>query len=172
VVLGKGISAGLLPLSAVVATEAIYEGFLGEVAEFRAFYFGQTFAGNPLATAVAKRSLELFTERAILESLPGRIAAFQHALQAEIAPLSAVFEVRSLGLMTGIELTRTPGQHDPFPTETLAAWRVIHRARELGLIIRPLGNVVVLMPAVSMPEEELLRLVRVTAQAIRETLGE
>lgn len=171
-VLGKGLSGGYAPISAALATEAIFEGFLGEPEELRTFFFGQTFSGNPLAARVSLANLELFASNALMEQVQGRISHFREKLQERLAPLSHVAEVRSLGVMTGIELTKEPGTWVPYPANSLAGVRVTREARKRGAVIRPLGNVVVLMPPLAMEEEDLTRLVDSTSDAIVGALGE
>jgi len=156
--LAKGLTGGYLPLAATLATERIYEGFLGEHEEFRTFFHGHTYTGNPLACAAALATLDVFREERTLERLEGRIRLLGELL----APLEghpAVVEVRRRGLMVGIELAEHP----------LAA-RIGHQvaleARRRGAIIRPLGDVLVLMPPLSISNEDLTRLVGITAEAV------
>ena len=156
--LAKGISGGYLPLAATLATEAVYEGFLGEFEEFRTFFHGHTYTGNPLACAAALATLDVFEEEGTLERLQHTIALLGELLD----PLEAhpmVREVRSCGLMTGIELVA-----HPLPQRI--GHRVAMEARRMGAIIRPLSDVVVLMPPLSISEQDLRRLVEITGQAI------
>jgi adenosylmethionine-8-amino-7-oxononanoate aminotransferase len=171
-VLGKGLTGGMLPMSAVLATEQLFEGFLGDPEESCALYYGQTFAGNPLACAAALASLRLFHTHQLLEHLPERIAFYEAELAAHLLPLEHVEQVRTLGLMTGIELTQKKGGFNPYSPASRASWKVVLEARKRGVVIRPLGNVIILMPAVSLPKAELARLVTVTGEAIRAALGE
>ena len=101
-----------------------------------------------------------------------RIAHLSAELNQYIRPLSHVLEVRQSGLMVGIELTKLPGKIAPYPVQELAGIRITREARELGAVIRPLGNVMILMPALAMNEVETTRLVRITAEAIMKSLGE
>ena len=157
----KGLTGGYLPLAATLTTERVYEGFLGRFEEFRTFFHGHTYTGNPLACAAAIATLETFETERTLERLPSRIACLSQALSERVAPLPGVAEVRQRGLMVGIELAGG----DP-------ALRLGHRvtmaARERGAIVRPLGDVIVLMPAPAMAEDELTRLVAITGNAIAE----
>jgi len=171
-VIGKGLSAGYLPISAACASEQIFSGFLGEPEKGKTFFFGQTFSGNPLAAKVAAANLDYFAKNRVLEKLPQRIAHFARELRAKAACLSHVFEVRSFGLMAGIELTKTPGTWIPYALNERAGSRIVAAARNKGAIIRPLGNVMVLMPALAMNEEQLSRLVNIAVQAVAEALGE
>src|SRR5215208_2821175 len=154
----KGITGGYLPLAATLATEEIYEGFLGRFEELRTFFHGHTYTGNPLACAAALASLEVFEEERTLERLERKIELLGELLEP-IAARAEVAEVRRRGFMTGIELARQP----------LAArmgHQVTLQARRRGAVIRPLGDVVVLMPPLSISEGELTRLVAITADAI------
>ena len=155
--LAKGITGGYLPLAATLATEQIYEGFLGEFEEFRTFFHGHTYTGNPLACAAALATLDVFEEERTLERLRQDRAARRAARAARRAP--AVREVRRVGFMVGIELARAAarGAH---------GHQVTLEARRRGVIIRPLGDVVVLMPPLAIAEADLRRLVEITAEAI------
>jgi len=156
--LGKGLTGGYLPLAATLTTERVYEGFLGEHEEFRTFFHGHTFTGNPLACAAGIASLEAFEREQTLLRLQPKIRLLGERL-GEIAAMPEVAEVRGRGFMVGIDL----GEHDP-------ALRLGHRvtleARERGAIIRPLGDTVVLMPPLAISKSELARLASITAEAI------
>ena len=171
-VLGKGLSGGYAPISAAAATEKIFQGFLGDPGSLNTFFFGQTFSGNPLAASAGRASLDLFSSSGIMAKLPSRIAHFSKELAKHLAGLSHVYEVRSCGLMVGIELTKTPGSWEPYQPDERAGLRIVAEARKRGAVIRPLGNVVVLMPALAMEEKDLSRLVEITADSIKEALGE
>src|SRR3954470_22470181 len=134
----KGLTGGYLPLAATLTTERIYEGFLGEFHEFKTFFHGHTYTGNPLACAAALATLDVFEHERTLEPLPLKAALLGALLEAQVAPLSAVREVRRRGFMVGIEL-------DGFEVEARMGHQVTLAARERGAIIRPLGDVVVLM---------------------------
>jgi adenosylmethionine---8-amino-7-oxononanoate aminotransferase len=170
-VLGKGLSAGYLPISAAVTTEKIFSGFTGEISEGKTFFYGQTFAGNPLAAACAVANLDYFESSKVLESLSDKIRIYQQALTEMIFPLSHVDEIRVSGLMTGIELTKIPGVREAYPSSELVGHKIVKEARKRGVIIRPLGNVMVLMPAIAMPEKDLIKLVQVTAESISAVCG-
>jgi adenosylmethionine---8-amino-7-oxononanoate aminotransferase len=156
--LAKGLTGGYMPLAATLTTERIYEGFLGGPEEGRTFFHGHTYTGNPLACAAALASLEAFETERTLERLQPKIELLGELLKP-VAAMPAVAEVRRCGTMVGIDL----GEHDP-------ALRLGHRvtleARKRGAVIRPLGDVVVLMPPLSISEAELRRLVEITAEAI------
>jgi adenosylmethionine-8-amino-7-oxononanoate aminotransferase len=157
--LGKGLTGGYLPLAATLTTEKVYEGFLGAPEEGRTFFHGHTFTGNPLACAAALANLEAFEREHTLLRLQPKIRLL-HELLESIAEMGEVAEVRGRGFMVGIDL----GEHD-------SALRLGHRvtleARRRGAIIRPLGDVVVLMPPLSISKPDLTRLVWITRESIR-----
>lgn len=169
-ILGKGLSAGYLPISAAVATEEVFLAFCGQTNEHKTFYYGQTFAGNPLAAATACANLDLFETTKLLEKLPQKIEYFHQLLDSHILPLPNVCEVRKSGFMIGIELTKSAGEKVPFAPNELAGHRIVLEARRRGLIIRPLGNVIVLMPALAIEENALEKIVKITAEAIDKVL--
>ena len=156
--LAKGITGGYLPLAATLATERIYEGFLGEFEELRTFFHGHTYTGNPLACAAALATLDLFDEERTLERLAPKIELLGELLRP-LAAHPAVREVRRRGFMTGIELAE-------FPLSLRMGHRVTLEARRRGAIVRPLGDVVVLMPPLSIAEADLRRLVAIVADAV------
>jgi adenosylmethionine-8-amino-7-oxononanoate aminotransferase len=160
----KGLTGGYLPLAATLATERIYEGFLGEFQQFRTFFHGHTYTGNPLACAAALATLAVFEEEDTLAALAPKLELLGELLDEQVAPLSTVADVRRLGTMVGIELTA-------FPLEARMGHQVTLAARERGAIVRPLGDVIVLMPPLSITEDELRRLVAITAEAIAVATG-
>jgi adenosylmethionine-8-amino-7-oxononanoate aminotransferase len=158
--LAKGISGGYLPLAATLVTEEIYQAFLGESNEGRTFYHGHTYTGNPVACAAALASLDVFEQEHVLERLQGRIKQLQVGL-ARIRPLPLVADVRSYGLVAGIELARNKDLQTPFPAEMKMGVRVIQEARKRGVMLRPLGDVLVIMPPLAISEQELALLLEV-----------
>jgi adenosylmethionine---8-amino-7-oxononanoate aminotransferase len=162
--LGKGLTGGYLPLAATLATERIYDGFLAAYEEYRTFFHGHTYTGNPLACAAALATLEVFEEERTLERLGPKIALLERLLADTVAPLPAVAEIRQRGFMVGIELAG-------FEPADRVGHQVTLAARERGAIIRPLGDVIVLMPPLSIEAAELERLVDITAAAIAQATG-
>ncbi len=157
--LAKGISGGYLPLAATLATEEIYEGFLGAPSQSRTFFHGHTYTGNPLACAVALASLDVFEQERTLERMAPKIELLGELLAA-VEAMPEVAEVRWRGFMVGIDL----GPHDP---DLRLGHRVTQEARERGAIVRPLGDTIVLVPPLAISEEELRELLRITTEAIR-----
>jgi adenosylmethionine-8-amino-7-oxononanoate aminotransferase len=157
--LGKGLTGGYLPLAATLTTDAVYEGFLGAADELRTFFHGHTFTGNPLGCAAAIASLEAFESESTLLRLQPKIRLLGELL-TEVAEMDQVAEVRGRGFMVGIDL----GERDP---ALRLGHRVVLAARERGVIIRPLGDTIVLMPPLAISKADLTRLVEITAASIR-----
>ncbi|ACY19356.1 adenosylmethionine--8-amino-7-oxononanoate transaminase [Haliangium ochraceum] len=164
--LAKGITGGYLPLAATLATEEVYSAFLGEHTDYKAFYHGHTYTGNPVACAAALASLDLFQSDRVFEVLPGKIALLERLLGGQVSGLPHVGDVRQCGLMVGIELVAERATQTAFPGERRMAARVCERARAHGVIVRNLGDVVVLMPPLSATDEDLELLVKAVAQSI------
>src|SRR5262245_28028239 len=166
--IAKGITGGYLPLAPTLATEDVFAAFLAPYEDFRAFFHGHTYTGNALACAVALASLDVFRVERTLERLAPKIAHLAERLAADVAPLSHVGEVRQQGFMVGIELVAERASRTPYPATARIGQRVVRAARARGVVIRPLGNVIVLMPPLAIAAAELERLVDVTRDAIRE----
>lgn len=162
----KGITGGYLPLSATLATEEVYRAFLGDYTEFKAFFHGHTYSANPLASAAALANLEIFREEDTLGKLKEKIGQLADGL-GKIAGLTHVGDVRQCGFMVGIELVQDRGTKEPYPLAEKRGICVCLAAREKGVLIRPLGNVIVLMPPLSITSSELNKLCRVVRDCIR-----
>lgn len=151
----KGITGGYLPLATTLTTDKIYNAFLGEG---KTFYHGHTYTGNPLGCAAALANLEIFKKEKILQKLQPKISLLTKLLE-RIQRFEIVREVRQLGLMAGIEL-KGAGYGDQ------VGHQVILEARKRGAILRPLGNVIVLMPPLSISARQLTQLVTITRESI------
>lgn len=163
----KGLSGGYLPLAATLATDAIYESFLGPFESKRTFFHGHSYTGNALACAAALASLRLFDEERTLEHAVAMAARLAQGL-ASVAELAHVGEVRQRGLMIGIELVKDRKTKEEFDYALRVGHRVALAARARELLLRPLGNVVVLMPPLSIAPSEVDFLVEGVRDAIRE----
>jgi adenosylmethionine-8-amino-7-oxononanoate aminotransferase len=164
--IAKGITAGYLPLAATLTTEEIYRGFLAEYGEMRTFFHGHTYTGNPLACAAANASLDLFKKEDTLKKLQPKIALLSRAL-TRMNGLKHVGEIRQKGFMVGIELVRDRKTKEPYPLEQKIGVGVTLECRRHGLIIRPLGNVIVLMPPLAISKRELKRMAEIVYGAIK-----
>lgn len=159
--LGKGVTGGYLPLSAVLATEAVYEAFLGTPSSGHTFFHGHTYTGNPLACAAAIANLELMAQRDTVAS-GARAGERLGSLLAPLAELDGVVDIRRCGTMTGIEVA---------PRHERTGFEVCRKARENGVLIRPLGDVVVLMPPLAIGDEDLDLLGSVVVDAVTKVVG-
>lgn len=164
--LAKGLTGGYLPLAATLCTEEIFRCFMGSPAEQRTFFHGHTYTGNPLACAAALASLDVFTRDRVLENVPKLAASLGRLLSSAFATHPHVREIRQRGLMVGIEIG--PTRTTSYPPEQTMGARICKRARDYGVILRPLGDVIVLMPPLSIKNGELVQLVAATARAINE----
>jgi adenosylmethionine---8-amino-7-oxononanoate aminotransferase len=163
--IGKGLTGGYLPMSATVASDRVYRAFLGEDLSERTFYHGHSYSGNALAAAVALRHLRLYDEWDVLAGVRARAATLRRLVGERIAPLAGVAATRLCGLVGGVEL-------DP-PADGLR-WgrRVCAAAVRRGVLLRPLGDVVVLMPPLTVTDGEVERIVDTLAAAIVEVADE
>jgi adenosylmethionine-8-amino-7-oxononanoate aminotransferase len=154
----KGISGGYLPLAATLATQRIFDAFLGQPSEGKTFFHGHTYTGNPLACAVALASLDLFDKHDLL----AQVRQKARALAAMLEPLRGlpnVGEVRQMGLMVGIELVEDRASRRAFDPARRIGAAVCERIRNRGVILRPLGDVIVINPPLAMPEADLRTIV-------------
>jgi adenosylmethionine-8-amino-7-oxononanoate aminotransferase len=165
--LAKGLSAGYLPLAATLTTEEVFRAFLGEPHEGRAFYHGHTFTGNPLGAAAALANLQRLETAGVLEALPAKEERLGKLLR-KMEGLPCVGEVRQRGLMAGIELVQDRASRQPFPAVRRVGSQVCRRAREHGVFLRPLGDVIVLMPPLAIPDPLLDRLGEVVYDCLYE----
>ena len=163
----KGITGGYLPLAATLATERVFEGFLGEYADAKTFYHGHTYTGNPLACAAALATLDIFEKDRTIEKLGPKIELLTRQL-ARIAGLPHVGGIRQAGFMVGIDMVRDKAPMQRYDWTERRGARVCELARRHGVIIRPLGDVVVLMPPLCITEEQLATLADVVYRCIRE----
>ncbi|MFA4844800.1 MAG: adenosylmethionine--8-amino-7-oxononanoate transaminase [Candidatus Margulisiibacteriota bacterium] len=155
----KGLTGGYLPVAATLTTDRIFQAFLGEPAENKTFFHGHTFTGNPLGCAAALASLRLFAKDRVLDQVNRSIKYLENAL-LDFYKLDHVVEIRQLGLMVGIEL-------GGYAANQRIGHRVTLEARRRGAILRPLGDVIILMPPLSITRPELERLVKITYDSIQ-----
>ena len=167
---GKGLTGGYLPLSATLATEEIFEAFLAPPEEHKTLYHGHSYSANPITCAAALATLDVFEEERTLERMQPKIELLSRLLKP-LADHPNVGDVRQRGFMVGIELVADRSTKEEFPEALQVGARVARAARPLGAIIRPLGDVVVLMPPPAIDEDTLTRLVSITAQAIDDALA-
>jgi adenosylmethionine-8-amino-7-oxononanoate aminotransferase len=169
--LGKSITGGYLPLAATLATRRVYDAFLGDAMSGRTFQHGHTYGGNPLAAAAACASLDVLEEERLLaEALPRKA----ERLAAALAPLSDhphVGDVRQLGLMAGVELVANRASMRPYPAHERRGWRACRHATASGVWLRPLGDVLVAMPALAMSDADIDLLGRAMCESVDAACG-
>jgi adenosylmethionine-8-amino-7-oxononanoate transaminase len=161
--LAKGITGGYLPLAATMATEEVYSAFLGEYKDLKTFFHGHSYTGNQLACAAALASLDIFEKDQVIEGLDCKIKLVRSRLDG-FRDHPHVADIRQCGLMVGIELQKWPAT--PYAFETAIGAKVCRSARQMGLITRPLGNVVVFMPPLSSTLDELGAMMSIIFEAI------
>jgi adenosylmethionine-8-amino-7-oxononanoate transaminase len=168
--LSKGITGGYLPLAVTMATEEVYNIFLGEFKDLKTFFHGHSYTGNPLACAAAIVCLDLFEKEEVLKSLKGKIEILETWLR-EVLNLKHVGDVRNIGLMAGVELVKDKETKESYDWADKIGWHVAYHARDNGVIIRPLGNVIVIMPPLSISEQNLHQLLKVIRDSIVAVTG-
>jgi adenosylmethionine---8-amino-7-oxononanoate aminotransferase len=166
-VIAKGITAGYLPLAATLTTQSIYNAFLGDYAEFKTFFHGHSYTGNPLGCAAALANFEIFEKEQTLKKVQQKARDLARALQA-FSQLDHVGDVRQCGFMVGIELVKDKRTKEPYPLKDQKGIQIAIETKKRGMIIRPLGNVIVLMPPLSIPQKTLMRMVKILYDSIRE----
>jgi adenosylmethionine-8-amino-7-oxononanoate aminotransferase len=169
--IAKGITGGTLPLAATLATDEVYSAFLGDVHECKTFYHGHTYTGNPVACAAACANIDIFRKERVLARLQPKIRQLWCRLE-EVKSLQHVGQVRQCGFMVGIELVADRKTKKPYPAQQRIGHRVILEARKNGVIIRPLGDVIVLMPPLAIKGQELDTLCDVVFAAIKTVTGQ
>ncbi len=163
--LSKGITGGYMPLAATVATSEIYDAFLGESSELKTFFHGHSYTGNPLACACAIACLDVFEDEGTIEHTQENVKVFEDWLE-DIARHPHVGDARGVGMMAGVELVRDKAAGEPYDWQDNMGWKVALAAREEGVVFRPLGNTIVLMPPLAISEENLRLMCKVVAGAI------
>ena len=163
--ISKGLTGGYMPLAATLTTDEIYQAFLGKYEDFKTFFHGHSYTGNPLGCAVALANLEIFQKEKTLARLQPKIKTMARLLQP-LRQLPHVGEIRQQGFIVAIELVEDKQTRKPYPLEERVGHRVAMEARNRGLLLRPIGNVIVLMPPLSTSLSELRRMVEILREAI------
>lgn len=166
--ISKGLTGGYMPLAATLTTDEIYRGFWGTYDEFKTFFHGHSFTGNPLGCAVALANLQVFRQEKTLSRLSAKIKMLTQWLKP-IADIPCVGDIRQRGFMVGIELVQDKATKAPYPLSAKAGHHVAAIARSKGLILRPIGNVLVLIPPLSTTTDELKKMLEIIKKSI-ETL--
>jgi adenosylmethionine-8-amino-7-oxononanoate aminotransferase len=168
--LAKGLTGGYLPMAATLTTQKVFDAFLGEYEEFKTFFHGHSYTANPLGAAAALASLELLQTPSSVRAR----AKLEQTLREELKslwPLPNVGDVRQAGLIAGVELVRNWRTHEPFELRECAGLRVCEAMARRGVLTRPIGNVVVLMPPYCATLEQVQRMVGAVREAVEEVFG-
>ncbi|MCA9437047.1 MAG: adenosylmethionine--8-amino-7-oxononanoate transaminase [Candidatus Omnitrophica bacterium] len=169
--IAKGLTGGYLPLAATLTHQRIFDAFLAPPEEGKTFFHGHTYTGNALGAAAAVATLDLFESEEILNRLPEKIEFLRGQLM-RLKDLPGVGDIRQFGLAVGIELVMDRETREPYPSCERRAMRVCGHAVERGVFLRPLGDVVILMPPLSITEEEIKRLIDAVESGVRTCLSD
>lgn len=166
--LAKGISGGYLPLAATLVTEEIFDVFRRAEGERSTFFHGHSYTGNALACAVGLASLRLLCDTGLIDRIPAKAELLSRLLTDRVSHLPNCGQIRQKGLMVGIELVADRPSREPFAPEILIGNRVCRRIRDFGVLLRPLGHILILLPPLTIGDDELLQLVEATARGIED----
>lgn len=169
--LSKGITGGYLPLATTLATEKIYSAFLGKYEDFKTFFHGHTYTANPLACRAALANLEIFKNEKTLLKIKQNIIWLKQEL-GKLESVRWVSDIRQIGLMAGIELVKNRLTREDFEAKLKVGAKVCELCRKRGLMIRPLGNILVLMPPLSITNSEISAIVGIVRESIKELQGD
>ncbi len=168
--LAKGLTGGYLPLAAMLTTSEVFEAFLGEYDEFKTFFHGHSFTGNQLGAAAALASLEILESPACLAARRSLEKILRDELKT-LWPLEHVGDIRQVGLVAGVELVKNWKTREPWPLRDQAGIRVCAAMARRGVLTRPVGNVIVIMPPYCTSAAQARTIIRVLRESIIETLG-
>jgi adenosylmethionine-8-amino-7-oxononanoate aminotransferase len=166
--ISKGLTGGYMPLAATLTTDEIYQAFLGKFEDFKTFFHGHSYTGNPLGCAVALTNLEVFKKDKTLARLQPKIKTLARLLQP-LWQLPHVGDIRQRGFMAAIELVEDKKTRKPYPLKARIGHRVCVIARQRGLLLRPLGNIIVLILPLSTTLKELRHMLDTVRYAIART---
>ena len=167
--LAKGLTGGYLPMAATLTTREVFAAFLGEYGEFKTFFHGHSFTGNQLGAAAALASLEILESRASLAARQSLAKTLREELST-LWPLPHVGDIRQVGLVAGVELVKNWQTREPYPLREQAGLRVCAAMARRGVLTRPVGNVIVLMPPYCTTKIQAQKMVRALRDSIMETL--
>jgi adenosylmethionine---8-amino-7-oxononanoate aminotransferase len=171
VCLAKGITGGYLPLAATLTSEEVFAAFLGDYKDFKTFFHGHTYTANPLGCAAALANLDLFQKENIIENMQPRISSLNNRLEEEFVTMPHVSDVRQWGFMVGIELVEDKASRKSYPPEKRIGHKVVMEARQRNLMIRPLADIIIMMPPLSTTDDELGLLLDTVHDSIRAVTG-
>jgi adenosylmethionine-8-amino-7-oxononanoate aminotransferase len=165
--LAKGMTGGYLPMAATLTTQKVFDAFLGEYGEFKTFFHGHSFTGNQLGAAAALASLDLLqTKQSMLQR--ARLQKWMHEELRTLWSLPNVGDIRQVGLVAGVELVKDWRSRAPFDLRERAGIRVCEGMARRGVLTRPIGNVIVLMPPYCTTRSQLMKMVSALHDSVRE----
>lgn len=165
-VLGKGLTSGYLPLSATITTQDIFDTFLGDYEELKTFFHGHSYSGNPLSCATAIANLEIFDEEKTISKVKKTIKILEDELK-EFKGLKHVSDIRNKGLMAGIDLKKDSNKNIAYELKERIGKKICDLARKEGVLIRPLGDTIVIMPPISINQKELKKITKSIYKCIK-----
>ena len=168
--LSKAITGGYMPMSLVCTTEKIYEAFLGSYESMKAFMHSHTYAGNPLACACALTVLNILKRDNIIEKAQSKALYLTKRFNETFSDIENVGEIRHIGLIHAFELVKDPKSKEPFPSFMRLGYKVYRRALDMGLLLRPIGNVLYFNPPLNINEEDLEIGLKIAHDAVKKTL--
>lgn len=165
--LAKGLTGGTMPLAATLTTEKVFSAFLGKYAEMKTLFYGHSYCGNPLGCSAALASLDIFEEEKTLAILQPKIA-FLSELLKDLATSPHIGDVRQCGFIAGIDIVANKARHRPYPWQEQMGARVCIAARQYGLLTRPVGDTLVLMPPLCFTTDELTQAIHALRQGLQD----
>ena len=169
--MSNGITAGYLALGATMTTDEIYDAFLGEAADYKTFYHGHSYTGNPLACAAGIAGLEIFAKEKVIENLPPKMAVITEHMQ-KMQAMKYVGDARQCGMLAGVELIRDKERRLPFEPSLLMAGGICQTARKYGLIVRNISDVIVFMPPLASTAQQIDEMLCMLEQAMQEVFAQ
>lgn len=163
--IAKGLTGGYLPVAATITTENVYDAFYGDYTEMKTFFHGHSYTGNQLGCAAALANLEIF-EKENLVQVAKEKGEFVATLLEDIKTLENVGDIRQIGLMCGIEIVKNKETKESFDWSDRVAYRATLKMRELGMLTRPLGDVIVFMPPLATSYDELREMIAILKEGI------
>jgi adenosylmethionine---8-amino-7-oxononanoate aminotransferase len=168
--LAKGLTGGYLPLAATLTTDEIFSAFLGEYSEFKTFFHGHSYTGNQLGCAAALANLQVFEDERILEKLKPKIRCLKSGLENCLG-LPHVGEVRHIGMIGAVELFRDASAKLPYPPGDKMGIKVCAEMRRRGVLTRPIGDSIVIMPPYCVTEEQIERIFGALESSVNAACG-
>jgi adenosylmethionine---8-amino-7-oxononanoate aminotransferase len=168
--LSKGITNGYMPLAATLTTDEIYSAFLGDFGELKTFFHGHSYTGNPLACSAALASINIFEKDSTLQKIAPKNDIIDNTL-SELSELNHVGDVRHRGLMAAVELVRDKVTREAYAWQEKMGWKIAYDMRSRGVVIRPLGHILVIMPPLAIGEDNLKYFMSALKKSIVEVTG-